>query len=175
MVNNNESFFRLIRPVFLRNTAMVYLKRNLWEVMMVFVVIFFLFWMVRIIRYCIIRVVGQYEFSWYQCNNYCLVFQHSYMNGSIWVNGSQLSIKGSSLFVRFFCKRWPHSYYFSQKVFSSMTCHWAFSEEVGFKKHNELWNVLITPYLSLFFLFGPIMCRDKEKTLFRTETLEEDN
>jgi len=61
--------------------------------MLVVVVVFFL--IQSQFRYCIVRF-DDYEYSWYQCNNYCLVFQFSYVNGSIWVDGSQLSIKRSS-------------------------------------------------------------------------------
>jgi len=42
-----------------------------------------------------------FEFCWNLCNNYCLVFQFSHMNGSIWVNGSQLSIFMNSSFFLF--------------------------------------------------------------------------
>jgi hypothetical protein len=61
------------------------------DFMMVFVVVFVFFSSLSILVYCIIRFDDN-ESSWYQCNNYCLVFQFSYMNGPIWVNGSQLSI-----------------------------------------------------------------------------------
>jgi hypothetical protein len=74
----------------------------------VIVMFFFSFWIFFYVRnldyHRLVSVLQNsldffFEFCWYSCNNYCLVFQFSHMNGSIWVNGSQLSIKNSSFFL----------------------------------------------------------------------------